>query len=82
MKTQASSAIPIFLRTALGHVSILCLSVLVGCTTNRAPQKETLSNQEFRFLYPRQYYESASPSERQELDRQEQEKAWEERNTR
>jgi hypothetical protein len=82
MKIQTSSVMPILLRTALGLASLLSLSVLVGCTTNRAPQKETLSNQEFRFLYPRQYYESASPLERQELDRQEQEKAWEERNTR
>lgn len=35
----------------------------------------------YRQLYPRRYYESASPSERQELDRQEgREKAWRQKN--
>ena len=69
-------------RTALGLGSMLCLSVFVGCATDSHPQTETMSNQKFRFLYPRQYYESASPSERQELDRQMQEEQWREQNTR
>jgi hypothetical protein len=82
MKTRAKSAMPLVLRTALGLVSILCFSVLVGCATDKEPQAETLSNQEFRFLYVRQYYESASPSERQMLDRQMQEQRWRENNPR
>ena len=43
---------------------------------------ESLSNDEFRQLYPRQYYESASPFERQGLDRQERERLWREKNQR
>lgn len=41
-----------------------------------------MSDDEFRLLYPRRYYESASPSEREELDRREQERAWREENAR
>jgi hypothetical protein len=82
MKTRANSANPLVLGTVLGLFCILCLSVLVGCATKRAPQTETLSNQEFRFLYPRRYYDSASWSEKQELDSQMQEKAWEEKHKR
>jgi hypothetical protein len=68
-----------FCSAVLILVSVVTINVLVGCATDKAPQTETLSKEEFRRLYPRQYYESASPSERQEMDRQEQEKQWREK---
>ena len=82
MKIQANPAILFVVRTALGLVTILCFGTLVGCATNRELQTDTMSQEKFRFLYPREYYENASPSERQELGRQEAEEAWEERSTR
>lgn len=69
-------------RTVLGLVVILCLGTLFGCATNRELQTDTMSQKSFRVLYPREYYENASPSERQELDRQAAEEAWQERSMR
>ena len=71
-----------FCSAALTLVSVVGINVLVGCATDKEPRAESLSNEEFRRLYPRQYYESASPSERQELDRQEQERLWRAKNKR
>lgn len=82
MKIQTNSAMLFVVRTVLGLVIILSLCALVGCATNREQQMNTMSQENFRFLYPREYYESASPSERQELDRQQAEEAWQERSTR
>ncbi len=80
MKTLDISGTPLVRRAALGLASVLSISVLVGCATDKEPYKEpwseSLSNEELRFLYPRKYYWSASPSERQELDRRMQEKLW------
>ncbi len=82
MKIQTNSVILFVVRNAPSLAIILCLGTLVGCATNRAPQTDTMSQESFRFLYPREYYENANQSERQELDRQEAEEAWEERNMR
>jgi len=82
MKIQTNSAILFVARTALSLVIISCLGTLVGCATNQAQQADTMSQERFRYLYPREYYQNASPAERQELDRQEAEEAWEERSTR
>lgn len=60
--------------SVLTLVSLLGINILVGCATDKESRTESLSNKEFQQLYPRQHYESASPSERQELDRQEQER--------
>jgi hypothetical protein len=87
MKTPDISGTPLVRRAALGLAFVLSISVLVGCATDKEPYKEpykepwseSLSNEELRFLYPRKYYWSASPYERQELDRRMQEKLWKKR---
>ena len=71
-----------FSSPALTLVSVLGINILAGCATDKESRTESLSNTEFRQLYPRQYYESASPSERQELDRLEQERLRRENKTR
>jgi hypothetical protein len=76
MKRPATLRTSVARTTALGLAFVLSPFVFIGCATDREPQSERLSNERYRFLYPRQYYESASPSERQEMDRQEQEKQW------
>jgi hypothetical protein len=50
--------------------------LLAGCATNHEPQPERLSSDEFRFFYPRQHYDSLSPSGQEEAERREAEKAW------
>ena len=75
MKMPDNSLRSLVLKAAFGLVTLLFFSVFAGCATDRKPPVATLSDQDFRILYPREYYES-SPSERQELERED---AWEKR---
>jgi hypothetical protein len=76
MKKPAILWTPLARTTALNLAFVLSTFVFMGCATDRDPQSERLSNERYRVLHPRQYYESASPSERQEMDHQEREKEW------
>jgi hypothetical protein len=71
-----------FHTAALTLLSVLSITFLVGCATENESGTDTLTNEQFRRLYPRQYYESTSQSERQEMERQEAERAWREKNRR
>jgi hypothetical protein len=62
------------LKAAFGLATILCFSVVAGCATDKEPPPQPLSNQDYSILYPRENYQSASPSEKQELEQQEAEK--------
>ena len=62
--------------TVVGAVSI-CF--LVGCVTSQERQREMLSREEFRILYPRQYYDSLDPLERRAIERRLMEEEWSER---
>jgi hypothetical protein len=75
-KNPATQWTPLAPTIGLGLAFVWSTFLFVGCATVSEPQSDRLSNERYRFLYPRQYYESASPSERQEMDRQEQEKQW------
>ena len=67
-----------FYAVALSLASVVSLIVLAGCATDKEPRKESSSNEESQRTYPRHYDNSATPSEMQELDRQEQLRLWNE----
>ena len=46
----------------------LCVSVFVGCATHER-QPMTVSREEMRVLYPREYLDSLDPWERQAVER-------------
>ncbi len=46
------------------------LGLLAGCATQETSAVNQLSPSDYRFLYPRQYYDSADAWERRELDLQ------------
>jgi hypothetical protein len=50
-------------------VAALSASFLVGCATSQERRTETLSSEEFRMFYPRQYLDSLDPLERRDEDR-------------
>jgi len=49
---------------------LLSVSLLAGCATEHNSKPDSLSPQEQRVLYPRQYLDSLPPSERSAAERQ------------
>lgn len=50
-------------------VSVTCVSLILGCAAKNERRSETLSEQELRILYPRQYLKSLDPFEREYVER-------------
>lgn len=57
-------------------VVALNVSLLVGCATNQYRRTKTLSSEEYRYLYPRQYFNSLDPLERREVEDQMRQEDW------
>ena len=74
MKTPNNQLMLQVLKAAFGLATILCFSVVAGCATDKEPPPQPLSNQDYSILYPREDYQSASPSERREMEQDEAEK--------
>ena len=56
-------------RLSLAVVATLFgTSLLAGCATEQPYAHESLSDQEYRFLYPRQYSDSLNSSDRKEVE--------------
>jgi hypothetical protein len=58
-----------FRSTAATLAAALSVSLFGGCATDRERRTETLTSEEFRILYPRQYLDSLDPSERLNVER-------------
>jgi hypothetical protein len=60
---------PRFCSAVATLVAAMGASFLVGCATSQERRPETLSSDEFRMFYPRQYLDSLDPLERRNEDR-------------
>ena len=57
-----------FRSATVALAAALGAGLLFGCATSKESQTETLSREEFRFLYPRQYLDSLDPLERRDAE--------------
>ena len=50
-------------------IALLSVGLLTGCATHQENASKGLSEDQYRFLYPRKYLDSLDPAEREELER-------------
>lgn len=64
-------------RLLAGMLAVaLNVSFLAGCASNRERQTGTMSPEAFRFLYPREYNQSLSPWQQEDVEREMMEQEW------
>lgn len=61
-----NATVPSIVAALLG---LMCVSLIVGCATEKEHRSETISEQQFRTLYPRRYLQSLDPYEREYVER-------------